>query len=120
LPAGRVAAVLFVDVAAGAGSAARSGDRVDVLGYFSRQITGSDNVTRLLLQDVPVLTIDRSGASVALTLALSQDAALLLQEAQALGARPFVTLRSVNGASALAPSTTLSDADLAGRLAGGH
>jgi Flp pilus assembly protein CpaB len=120
LPADRVAAVLYVDAGAGAGSAARSGDRVDVLGYFSRQVTGSENVTRLLLQDVSVLTIDRSGANVALTLAVSQDAALLLQEAQALGVRPFITLRSVNSASALAPSSTLSDADLVGRLAGGR
>jgi Flp pilus assembly protein CpaB len=120
LPADRVAAVLYVDAAAGAGSAARSGDRVDVLGYFSHQVTGSENVTRLLLQDVSVLTTDRSGANVALTLAVSQDAALLLQEAQALGVRPFVTLRPVKGATAPAPSSTLSDADLVGRLAGGR
>src|SRR5438105_12737879 len=39
LPADRVAAVLDVDASAGAGAAARPGDRVDVLAYFSRQIT---------------------------------------------------------------------------------
>jgi hypothetical protein len=91
---------------------------VDLLGYFSRQVSGSENVTRLLLQDVPVLTIDRSGATVALTLAVSQDAALLLQEAQALGVRPFITLRAANTGSALAPVASLTDADLIGRLVG--
>jgi Flp pilus assembly protein CpaB len=105
----------------GVGAAAQPGDHVDVLGYFSRQVTGADNVTRLLLQDVGVLTVDRSGAGVALTLSVSQDAAVLLQEAQALGAHPFVTLRPVDSSSGSATSlTTFSDADLAARLAGGR
>jgi hypothetical protein len=115
-PADRVAAVLNVDVLAGAGGSARSGDRVDVLGYFSRQITGGDSVTRVLVEDVPVLASDRSGGEVALTLAVPQSAALLLQEAQALGARPFVTLRSPHGTGNDARKS-FSDADLAARLA---
>src|SRR5438046_754284 len=48
LPPDRVATVLYVEVAAGAGSAARAGDHIDLLGYFPRQVTGTDNVTRLL------------------------------------------------------------------------
>jgi Flp pilus assembly protein CpaB len=119
LPPDKVAAVLHVDAAAGAGGAAQPGDHVDVLGYFSRQVSGADNVTRLLLQDVGVLTVDRSGPGVALTLAVSQDAAILLQEAQALGAHPFVTLRAVDSTTGAATAlTTFSDADLAARLAG--
>jgi Flp pilus assembly protein CpaB len=116
LPADRIAAVLYVDAGAGAGTAARSGDRIDVLGYFSSRLTGSENVTRMLLQDVPVLTVDRSGSNVALTLAVPQDVALLLHEAQALGVRPFVTLRGVPSATMPSSATTFSDADLAGRL----
>src|SRR5471032_3075116 len=49
LSADQVATVLFVDATTGAGSAARTGDRVDVLGYFSRQVIGSESITRLLL-----------------------------------------------------------------------
>jgi len=119
LPSDQVATVLSVDAAAGAGSAARIGDHVDVLGFFPRQATGTNSVTRVLLQDVPVLGVDRSGSGVALTLALPQASALLLQEAQALGARPYVTLRPLQPLPDL-PSS-FSDADLASRLtAGGH
>jgi hypothetical protein len=119
LSADQVATVLFVDATTGAGSAARTGDRVDVLGYFSRQVIGSESITRLLLPDVPVLTVDHSGPGVALTLAVPHDGALLLQEALAIGARPFVTLRSVQviqAAPGVPPS--FSDTDLAKRLAG--
>jgi Flp pilus assembly protein RcpC/CpaB len=122
LPPDRVAAVLNVDAAAGAGVAARSGDHVDVLGYFSRQVTGAESVTRVLLRDVPVVTVDRSAANVALTLAVPQTQALLLQEAQALGARPFVMLRpdvAQPAAVAEAPAS-FSDVDLANRLTGTH
>jgi Flp pilus assembly protein CpaB len=119
LPAGRVAAVLTVDASAGAGAAARSGDHVDVLGYFSPQATGADSITRVLLRDVPVVTVERSAANVALTLAVPQDDALLLQEAQALGARPFVMLLAdAAQPSALDAPTSFSDADFAKRLAG--
>ncbi len=118
LPAGRVAAVLNADVSAGAGTAARSGDRVDVLAYFSHQVTGAEAVTRVLVNDVEVLTVDRSGSNVALTLAVPQASALLLQEAQALGARPFVALRSVDGTTDM-PSS-FGDADLAHRFTGGR
>jgi Flp pilus assembly protein CpaB len=118
LPSDRVAAVLTLDVGSGAGGAARTGDRVDVLGYFSRQITGAEAVTRVLVQDVPVLNIDRSGASVALTLAVPEQSAVLLQEAQALGARPFVTLRPAQYTAQL-PSS-FSDADLATRFTERH
>jgi Flp pilus assembly protein CpaB len=111
-----VAAVLSVDIGSGAGGAARTGDHVDVLGYFSHQVSGAQAVTRVLVTDVPVLTVDRSGASVALTLAVPQETALLLQEAQALGARPFVTLRGVEQTAEL-PSS-FSDSDLANRITG--
>jgi Flp pilus assembly protein CpaB len=119
LPADRVAAVLNVDASTGAGVAARSGDHVDVLGYFSRQVTGGESVTRVLMHDVPVMTIDRSAATVALTLAVPQDASLLLQEAQALGARPFVMLLPETAqTSASAGPRSFSDTDLANRLTG--
>jgi Flp pilus assembly protein CpaB len=119
LAADRVAAVLFVDAANGAGGAAHPGDRVDVLGYFSRKVTGDQSVTRVLLQDVPVLASSRSGASVALTLAVPHESAVLLQEAQAIGARPLVTLRAAQSTlDASAPDLSFSDADLANRVAG--
>jgi Flp pilus assembly protein CpaB len=121
LPADRVAAVLSVDASAGAGTAARSGDHVDVLGYFSRQVTGAQSVTRLLLRDVAVVTVDRSAGGVALTLAVPQADALLLQEAQALGARPFVMLvAGITQPFGADRPTTFSDADLATRLTGTH
>jgi hypothetical protein len=119
LSADQVATLLVVDAAAGAGSATRPGDRVDVVGYFPRQAIGIESVTRVLLEDVPVLTVGHSGPGVELTLAVPQGGALLLQEAQAIGARPFVMLRSVqvmSPAEGVPPS--FSDADLAGRLAG--
>ena len=120
LPADRVAAVLNVDASAGAGAAARAGDHVDVLAYFSRQVTGAENVTRVLLRDVPVVSVARSAASVALTLAVPQTDALLLQEAQTLGARPLVLL--LPGVAEAAPEqpASFSDADLATRLIGTH
>jgi hypothetical protein len=114
LPADRVATVLTVDAAAGAAGAARPGDHIDILGYFARPATGAEAITRVLLADVPVLGIDRSGSSVALTLAVPQESALLLQQAQALGAQPFVALRPPNPVAAV-PSS-FSDTDLANRL----
>ncbi len=121
LTADHVAAVLSVDASAGAGVAARAGDHVDVLGYFARQVTGAESITRVLLHDVPVVTVDRSAASVTLTLAVPQAEALLLQEAQALGARPFVLLLPGPAQSAAADQPiTFSDADLANRLTGTH
>lgn len=121
LSAGLVATVLNVDIAAGAGVAARPGDHVDVLGYFSRQTTGSASVTQVLLHDVLVMTVERSAAGAALTLAVPQDAALVLQAAQGLGARSFVTLLpQASSPSAAARPTSFSDADLASLLTGGH
>jgi hypothetical protein len=73
----------------------------------------------MLLQDVPVLAVDRSRPGMALTLAVPPDGALLLQEAQAIGARPFVTLHSIGGGSvADGVPRSFSDTDLADRLAG--
>jgi len=119
LPADRVAAVLNVDVAVGAGVAARSGDHVDVLGYFSRQVTGAESVTRVLMRDVPVVTVERSATNVALTLAVPQAQALWLQEAQALGARPLVMLLPDGARPAAADGpASFSDIDLANRLTG--
>jgi Flp pilus assembly protein CpaB len=115
-PPGTVTTVLRVDASGGAAAAVQPGDRVDVLGYFPRQVTGTESVTRLVLSDVDVLAVGREGSTVGLTLAVSQSTALLLHEAQALGARPFVVLRT----SASAPTfpTTMTDSDLAARLAG--
>ena len=119
LSADRVAAVLSVDAATGAAAAARKGDHIDVLGFFPQKATGSESVTRVLLADVPVLNVDRAGANVALTLSVPQSSALLLQEAQALGAQPYVTLRSP-AATGETPSS-FSDTDLANQLrAAGH
>ena len=118
LPSDKLATLLTVDLGVGAGAAARVGDHVDILGYFPHQVTGADAVTRVLLRDVQVLATQRSASSVALTLAVPQPSALLLQEAQALGARPFVTLRGVNEQVDLPAS--FSDTDLVDRLAGGR
>ena len=115
LDAEHVAAVLNVDIGAGAGVAARAGDRIDVVGFFSRQITGSEAVTRVLVRDAPVLTVDRTGGSVALTLEVTPSAALLLHEAQALGARPFVTLRSAQATGEVPAG--FSDSELAQKVA---
>jgi hypothetical protein len=88
-----------------------------VLGYFSAQTTGSTAITRVLLQDVPVLGADRSGSTVALTLALPQSNALLLQEAQALGTHPYVIVRPLQPLTDL--PTSFSDTDLATRFSAG-
>lgn len=98
----------------GAAGAARVGDRVDVLGYFSRQVTGDENVTRVLVADVPVLAVTRDGSGASLTLGVPQATALLLHEAQALGAKQFVVLRSSDSVLKYPPS--LSDSELATRL----
>jgi hypothetical protein len=120
LPSDRVAALLHVEAATGAGGAVRPGDRVDVLGYFSAQVTGTEGLTRMLLPDVAVLTVERSGSSVALTLAIARDTALLLHEAQSLGARQFVTLRPYAAGDATRVWATFSDAELASRFVGAH
>jgi len=114
LPPDRVATVLTVDAGAGAAGAARPGDHVDVLGYFAHAATGSDSLTRILLADVPVVTVDRSGNSIALTLAVPQESALLLQEAQAIGAQPFIALRPLQPLATV--PGTFTDSDLANRL----
>jgi hypothetical protein len=119
--ADHVVAVLTVDGTSGAATALQAGDHVDVLGYFSKQLTGTAGFTRVMVHDVAVLTSERSGTNVALSLALPRDAAMLLQEAQALGARPFVTLRAAGSPVDAEPAqATFSDADLAARLAGGQ
>jgi hypothetical protein len=87
VPPNRVATVLNVEASAGAAAAARPGDRVDVLGYFSRQVTGSDGVTRRLLEDVAVLSVGREGSRTTLTLAVEQESALMLQQAALNDAR---------------------------------
>jgi Flp pilus assembly protein RcpC/CpaB len=117
LPADRVATVLTLDAAAGAAAATRSGDHIDIFGYFARRTTGSEAVTRVLLADVPVLGIDRAGNNVSLTLAVPPESALVLQEAQALGVQPFVALRPVQP-TAEAPAD-FSDTDLVNRLTAG-
>jgi Flp pilus assembly protein RcpC/CpaB len=101
----RVGTVLSIDANGGASSAVRPGDHVDVLSFFPQQAA-----TRVVLTDIPVLGVDRSGSSIALTLAVPQSSALLLQEAQALGGRPYVMLRPLQ-ASATLP-TSFSDSDL--------
>jgi Flp pilus assembly protein CpaB len=114
----RVAAVISLDPTAAAGGAARPGDHVDLLGYFPKQASSQESVTRVLVEEVPVLSVDRDGASVALTVALRQESALLVHEAQALGAKPFVALRPLDApAGSIAPAI-FSDSDLARRLAG--
>jgi len=117
LPADRVATVLTLDAAAGAAAATRSGDHIDIFGYFSPQTTGTQAVTRVLLADVPVLGIDRAGNNVALTLAVPPESALVLQKAQALGVHPFVTLRPIQPAAEV--PTEFSDTDLVNRLTTG-
>ena len=112
LQSDHVATVLQTE--SGAASAASVGDHVDVLGYFSRQVTGDENVTRVLVADVPVLAVTRDGSGASLTLGVPQATALLLHEAQALGAKPFIVLRST--ASVLAYPPSLSDSELAARL----
>jgi hypothetical protein len=74
----------------------------------------------MLLPDVAVLTVERSGSSVALTLAIPRDTALLLHEAQSLGARQFVTLRPYAAGDATRVWATFSDAELASRFVGAH
>jgi Flp pilus assembly protein CpaB len=118
LPADRVATVLTVDAAAGAAGAARPGDHVDVFGYFAHQANGGESITRSLMADVPVLSVDRTGSSVALTLAVPQESALLLQEAQALGGQAFVALRPLQPLAS--EPASFSDTDLASRLAAGN
>ena len=115
VPPDRVATVLRVDATGGAAAVAHVGDHVDVLGYFSRQVTGGENVTRLLVADVPVMAVAPDGSGAGLTLAVPQATALLLHEAQALGARPFVVLRSGAGGETTYPSS-LTDSELAERL----
>jgi hypothetical protein len=117
LAADHVATSLNVDAGLDSAAAARPGDHVDILGYFSRQVTGGEGMTRVLLTDVAVLGVGRDAGRVALTLALRQEEALLLQQVQALGVRPFVALRSARaplGSEAL--PTAITDRDLTLRL----
>jgi hypothetical protein len=117
MPSDYVATILHVDAATDSAAAARAGDRVDILGYFSRQITGSDSMTRPLLTGVAVVGVTRDAGRVALMLGLRQDDALLLREAQAIGVRPFVALRSAQPpAAADVPPPPITDRDLTERL----
>ena len=116
VPADRVAAVLYVNSGLGAGAAIRVGDRIDVLGYFASTATQPENTTRVLLQDVLVLATQAMGSDIALTLALQQSEALLVNEVQALGVRPFVTLPAARTGT-IPPPSSFTDSDLAARLA---
>jgi hypothetical protein len=107
LAPGRVGTVLSTDANIGASSAVRPGDHIDVLSFFPQQAT-----TRVVLTDIPVLGVDRAGSSIALTLAVPQTSALLLQETQALGGRPYVMLRPLSPTSTATLPTSFSDADL--------
>lgn len=116
LPPDRVAAVLYVSAGIGAGTVVRVGDHIDVLGYFASSPTHPENTTRTILQDVLVLSTQSVGSDVALTLALQQAEALLINETQALGVRPFVTLPAPRPAGSASPAL-FTDGDLVARLA---
>ena len=114
LPRGEVAIALRVNLAAGAGSTVRRGDRVDAYVFFPAQRPGREAMTRLFLQDTLVYGSAPSGDASALTLAMPLSEALLLQHAMQLGGKPFVVLRSGQGARASPAPERLSDADLPG------
>ncbi|GAC1328675.1 MAG: hypothetical protein NVSMB2_27930 [Chloroflexota bacterium] len=116
LPTDRVAAVVYVNSSLGAVSAIKVGDRVDILGYFSSSASQTENTTRTILEDVLVLSTQPSGSDVALTLAVQQSEALLVNETQALGVRPFVMLPATHSGTT-PPPATFTDSDLAARLA---
>ena len=114
VPKGEVAIVLRANLAAGAGSTVGRGDRVDAYVFFPAQGPGREAMTRLFLQDTLVYGSAPSGDSSALTLAMPLSEALLLQHAMQLGGKPFVVLRSSQGARASRAPEKVSDADLAG------
>jgi Flp pilus assembly protein CpaB len=117
LPSDHVATMLHVDAGVDSSAAVRPGDRVDILGYFSRQVTGTEGMTRPLLANVAVMNTGRDGGRVSLTLALQPDDAVLLQEAQAIGVRPYVALRSAHAsASADMRPAPVTDRDLTTRM----
>jgi hypothetical protein len=115
-PPEEAATLLGVDATPGTASLLRVGDHVDVLGYFVGQASGQDNVTRVLLADVAVVSIAQDGGRAALTLALSPASALVLHEAETLGVKPLVVLRSETGA--VAYPAALADSELVARLSG--
>jgi hypothetical protein len=104
-----------IDVTVGTAAALRVGDHVDVLGYFVGQASGQDNVTRLLIADVPVASISRAGGTPALLLALPPASVLVLHEAEALGVKPLVVVRALDTAAAEYPGE-LTDSELVAKL----
>jgi hypothetical protein len=113
-PPDQVPTHLSSDAPGGTAALARVGDHVDVLGYFAGQPVGQDHFTRLLIADVAVIAIVEDNGHPTLTLGLPQASVVVLREAEALGARPFVVLRSNSGP--VDYPSALNDSELAGRL----
>lgn len=111
----RVAAVVHLDGTPGAAAFAQPGDRVDVLVYLSADLTGSQAVTRRLLADVPVLASPakpHAADAQTLTLAVTPEQALLLQQAEQLKTRTFVVLRSETAPASAAAREAFGDQDV--------
>jgi hypothetical protein len=104
-----------IDATVGTAAALRAGDHVDVLGYFVGQASGQDDTTRLLIADVPVVSVTRSSGTAALTLALAPDSAQLLHEAETLGVKPLVVVRALDPGAVEYPAQ-LTDSELVTRL----
>lgn len=112
LPPGQVAFVVRADSNAGASSAVRPGDRVDILAFFSAEAAGGQAMTRALVRDTVVLAAERERDTQAVTLAIAPDQVLLLQQAELLGARPFVVLRSGQGRAAAAGPNAVTEREV--------
>lgn len=118
LPAGQVAFVVRLDRTLDAGGAVQAGDRVDVLAFFSASVTGGEALTRSLVRDSLVLSSVRQSDVQAMTLAVTPDQAVLLQQAEQLGGRQFVVLRPTQGPAPKPSIEAFGDRDLESWLSG--
>ena len=118
LQPGLSAAVLRVDAITGVAGTVRDGDRVDVLATFPAGAGGGQPTTRLVLRSALVLTSTAEGPGSSLTLAMTPDQALLLQQVEQLAARPYVVLHSLHGDAPAGQRETFTTPDLVMRLTG--
>jgi hypothetical protein len=113
VPAGQVATAIRLSRVESAGGAIRSGDLIDLYSYFPERSTDAGPFTRVLLSDKQVYAAVPDNDSESVTLVVSPDEAILLQNALQIGARPFAVIRSGRGGPPAAAPASISDENLA-------
>jgi Flp pilus assembly protein CpaB len=113
VPAGQVATAIRFSRVESAGGGLRPGDVIDVYTHFPERALDGGPFTRLLLGSRPVYAAVPDNDFVSVTLVVSPEEAILLQNALQIGARPFAVLRSAKGEPSNSTPVSINDEYLA-------